>query len=76
MVVSGFRNPWINLSYLASMVFLWLHLWHGGSSWFQSLGVNGRTVRPVTSRFGPVLATIVLIGNCSIPISVALGLIQ
>jgi succinate dehydrogenase/fumarate reductase cytochrome b subunit (b558 family) len=76
MVISGFRNPWITASYLIAMIFLWLHLWHGGSSWFQSLGINHPRYNPILRGFGPVLATLVLIGNCSIPLSVLLGLVK
>jgi succinate dehydrogenase / fumarate reductase, cytochrome b subunit len=75
MVVSGFRIPWITITYLIAQVFLWLHLWHGGSSWFQSLGLNHATYNPLIRAFGPVLATIVLVGNCSIPLAVLSGLI-
>jgi succinate dehydrogenase / fumarate reductase cytochrome b subunit len=76
MVISGFRNPWITGSYLVAMVFLWLHLWHGGSSWFQSLGMNHPRYNGFLQAFGPVLATVVLFGNCSIPLSVLLGLVK
>jgi succinate dehydrogenase / fumarate reductase cytochrome b subunit len=75
MVVSGFRVWWITLIYVIAQVFLWLHLWHGGSSWFQSLGVNHQAYNPLIRAFGPVLATIVLVGNCSIPLSVMAGLV-
>jgi succinate dehydrogenase / fumarate reductase cytochrome b subunit len=70
MVIAGFRTTWISLSYLAAMVFLWLHLWHGASSWLQSLGLNSRKAAGFVRWFGPVLATIVLVGNCSIPLAV------
>lgn len=76
MVVTSFLNPWISLSYILFMVALWLHLWHGGSSWFQSLGINNPRLRRLTSLFGPVFATLVLLGNCSIPLSILLGLIR
>jgi succinate dehydrogenase / fumarate reductase cytochrome b subunit len=76
MVVAGFRNPWITLSYLVAMAFLGLHLWHGGSSWFQSLGMNHPRWNPFIRGFGPVLAVIVVAGNCSIPLSVLLGIVK
>jgi succinate dehydrogenase / fumarate reductase cytochrome b subunit len=76
MVVSGFSNPWITLSYLVAMAFLGLHLWHGGSSWFQSLGINHPLWNPFIRGFGPVLAVIVVAGNCSIPLSVLLGIVK
>ena len=74
MVISGFKNPLITVSYLVAMVFLWLHLWHGVYSMFQSLGLIGSCCRTFFRRLGPVVATIVLIGNCSIPLAVSLGL--
>jgi succinate dehydrogenase / fumarate reductase cytochrome b subunit len=75
MVISGFRNPWISLSYLAAMAFLGLHLWHGGSSWFQSLGWNSSRHRSLIGAIGPILAVVVVAGNCSIVLSVWLGVI-
>jgi succinate dehydrogenase / fumarate reductase cytochrome b subunit len=75
MVVAGFRVTWIAILYVVAQVFLWLHLWHGGSSWFQSLGINHPAYNPVIRAVGPVLATAVLIGNSSIPLAVLAGAI-
>jgi succinate dehydrogenase / fumarate reductase cytochrome b subunit len=75
MVVFGFRNPWIALSYLFFQAVLWLHLWHGGSSWFQSLGLNHPRYNRLIRWTGPVLATLVLVGNCSIPLACWTGLL-
>jgi succinate dehydrogenase / fumarate reductase, cytochrome b subunit len=78
MVVSGFRNPWISLTYIVSMLFLGLHLWHGGSSWLQSLGLAAPTssIPRASSYVGPILAILVAVGNCAIPLSVWLGVIK
>jgi len=76
MVVSGFRVPYISALYLVSMFFLALHLWHGASSMFQSLGLTGSGWRTYLAYVGPVIATVVLIGNCSIPLAVLVGLIK
>jgi succinate dehydrogenase / fumarate reductase cytochrome b subunit len=76
MVVSGFRVPYITALYLISMVFLALHLWHGASSMFQSLGLTSSNWRTWLAYVGPVIATVVLIGNCSIPLAVLVGLIK
>jgi succinate dehydrogenase / fumarate reductase cytochrome b subunit len=75
MVVVGFRNGWITFTYLVAQFFLWLHLWHGASSWFQSLGLNHPAYNPLIHAFGPVLSTAVLVGNCSIPLAILSGLI-
>lgn len=76
MVVNGFRVWWISGLYIVSMVFLALHLWHGGSSLFQSLGVNAHSWQKFVSYIGPTIAIVVLIGNCSIPVAVLLGLVR
>jgi succinate dehydrogenase / fumarate reductase cytochrome b subunit len=75
MVVAGFQDPVITVAYLVAMVFLWLHLWHGGSSWFQSIGLNHPRYWPVIQYVGPVIATVVFVGNCSIPLAVLSGII-
>jgi succinate dehydrogenase / fumarate reductase cytochrome b subunit len=75
MVIAGFRNPVIALSYVAAMVFLWFHLWHGASSWFQSMGWNHPHYFRVIRLVGPIVATVVLIGNCSMPLAVLFRLI-
>jgi succinate dehydrogenase / fumarate reductase cytochrome b subunit len=76
MVVSGFKVWWVSLSYLVAMVFLGLHLWHGGSSFLQSLGLNSLRYSRLVWSVGPFLAILVVVGNCSIPIAVLLGVIQ
>jgi succinate dehydrogenase / fumarate reductase cytochrome b subunit len=75
MVVAGFSVPWVVITYVVAQFFLWLHLWHGGSSWFQSLGLNHPAYNPLIRAVGPVLATAVLVGNCSIPLAVLSGLV-
>jgi succinate dehydrogenase / fumarate reductase cytochrome b subunit len=76
MVISGFRNPWISLSYLAAMAFLGLHLWHGGSSFLQSLGLNNRRWAGLVASLGPIIAVLVVAGNCAIVLSVWLGVVH
>jgi succinate dehydrogenase / fumarate reductase cytochrome b subunit len=75
MVVSGFRIPWVTFTYVIAQAFLWLHLSHGGSSWFQSLGINHPSYNPLIRAIGPVLATIIFVGNCSIPLAVLARLV-
>lgn len=76
MVIAGFRNPWITLSYLVAMIFLWLHLWHGVTSLFQSLGISHIKYNGIIRSLGPLVSTLVLIGNCSIPLCIWLGLVK
>ncbi len=76
MVISAFRSWWVSLSYIVAMVFLWLHLWHGISSLFQSLGISHLQYKGVVTALGPVVSTLVLIGNCSMPVCIWLGLVK
>lgn len=76
MVLAGFTNPWITLSYLVAMVFLGLHLWHGGSSFLQTLGLSSVGKKGFARSVGPVLAMIVMAGNCSIPLAVYLHILK
>lgn len=73
MVIAGFRQPWIAVSYIVAQIFLGLHLWHGGSSWLQHLGLNGRGYDAVINHVGAVVAAVVVAGNCSIPLVILLG---
>ena len=56
-------------------VVLGLHLWHGASSWFQSLGLNRRGYDRFVHRVGPVIAAVVILGNCSIPLAILVSVI-
>lgn len=76
MVVSGFRVPAISVFYIIAMGCLALHLWHGASSMFQSLGANSASWKKFIAYVGPVIAVIVLVGNCSIPLAVLIGWIK
>jgi succinate dehydrogenase / fumarate reductase, cytochrome b subunit len=75
MTVYGFRNPWITLLYVIAMGFLVFHLYHGGSSMFQSLGINHPRYNPVIHRVGKVIAVVVGIGNMGMPLAVLFGLV-
>lgn len=73
MVVAGFTQPAVSLTYILAQIFLALHLWHGGSSWLQHLGLNGRGYDVVVDNLGAAVALIVLVGNCSIPLAILMG---
>jgi len=76
MVVMGFQHKVVSFFYIISMIALWLHIWHGGTSVWQSLGLRFEKYTWFTDCVGPALATFLLLGNASIPLSVMLGFIQ
>lgn len=76
MVVQGFSNPVISGFYVFAMGVLALHLRHGVSSVFQTLGVNHPNINKVRDLAGPVVAAIVFFGFSSLPIAVLTGCIR
>jgi succinate dehydrogenase / fumarate reductase cytochrome b subunit len=76
MVVEGFRNPYVSLFYIVSMGLLCLHLSHGVSSLFQSLGIRRTSTLASFNRFARIAAIVIFIGNCSIPIAILAGLVR
>jgi succinate dehydrogenase / fumarate reductase cytochrome b subunit len=74
--VLSFQNPVIAVTYLAAMGALAIHLAHGVSSMFKTLGIaHGRWRRPLELA-GPAFATLVLVGNSLMPIACLLGWIS
>lgn len=76
MVVLGFRNPAVSTVYILAQVLLAMHLSHGASSMFQTLGINSKQWRPTIAKIGPTAALIILIGNVSMPLAVLVGVIR
>lgn len=76
MVVTSFQQPIVSGIYLAATVVLCVHLSHGVSSLFQSLGLNHPRCNPAIRRLGPAVAVIVLAGNCSMPLAALFGILK
>ena len=76
MMVYGFRNPYASAFYIIGLFLLTLHLTHGSSSFFQSLGLNNKRLTPRLALGGRIFAWLLFIGYVSIPIAVLLGQIQ
>lgn len=76
MMVYGFRNAIVSAFYVFAMFLLMLHLTHGASSFFQSLGWNDKRMTPRLARLGRIFAWLIFIGYTSIPVAVLLGWVQ
>ena len=74
-VITGFSNPWVSGFYILAMILLCLHLYHGMWSMFQSLGISHPRYSALVKKAAAVLAILVAVGNCSIPIAVLTGLL-
>ena len=74
-VISGFQNPFLSGFYIFAMILLCMHLYHGLWSMFQSLGLSHPRYTPMVQKFAKIVAILIAIGNCSIPIAVLTGLL-
>jgi succinate dehydrogenase / fumarate reductase, cytochrome b subunit len=76
MMVLGFQNVFVSGFYIIAMFLLALHLSHGTSSFFQSLGLNDKKLTPRLARGGRIFAWAIFVGYTSIPVAILLGLVQ
>ena len=76
MMVYGFQNVYVSIFYVVGLFLLTLHLTHGSSSFFQSLGLNDYRMTPKLAIAGRIFAWMLFIGYTSIPIAVLLGFIK
>jgi succinate dehydrogenase / fumarate reductase, cytochrome b subunit len=76
MMVYGFQNYFVAGFYALGLFLLALHLSHGSSSFFQSLGLNDKKLTPRLEVGGRVFAWLLFVGYTSIPLAVLLGLVR
>jgi len=74
-VISGFQNYWVSGFYIFAMILLCMHLYHGIWSMFQSMGISHPRYTSKLKKGSALLAILIAIGNCSIPIAVMTGLL-
>jgi len=72
MMVYGFQNIFVSAFYILGMFLLALHLSHGTSSFFQSLGLNDEKLAPRLAVAGRLFAWLIFVGYTSIPVAVLL----
>lgn len=76
MMVAGYRNPLVSGFYLLGMALLSLHLSHGMSSLFQSLGLSNRVYMRFLEKLAMILAIAIFVGYASIPAAVLMGVVK
>jgi len=76
MMVYGFQSYFVSGFYVLGLFLLALHLSHGSSSFFQSLGLNDRKLTPRLALGGRIFAWLLFVGYTSIPVAILLGLIK
>ena len=75
MMVVGFKQPLVSGFYILGMALLCLHLSHGASSMFQSLGWKNKYYGKFIDKAAMVVAVLIFLGYCSIPLAVLSGVI-
>lgn len=73
--VAGFRSVPTSVVYMAAMIALGFHLYHGTWSAFQTLGWDGPRIRRFREPLALGVALVVVLGNLSFPVAVLTGLI-
>ena len=75
-VTTGFRNPVVAAVYLAAMVLVGLHLYHGVWSSGRSLGLSQPSPNPLHRRLALGLAVFIWLGFTAIVVAGFLGMIR
>jgi succinate dehydrogenase / fumarate reductase cytochrome b subunit len=73
MMVVGFSNVWVSGFYILGIALLSLHLSHGVSSMFQSLGLKNKTYGPCLDTLARTVAALIFLGYISIPLAILFG---
>ena len=76
MVIAGFTQPAVAVFYIVSLILLGLHLSHGISSVFQTLGLRNERWRSRLEGVASLYAWIVVLGFVSIPLAVLSGYLK
>lgn len=76
MMVYGFQNIYVSIFYVIGLFLLMLHLTHGASSFFQSLGLNNKKLTPRLATGARILAWVLFVGYTSIPVAVFFGFVR
>lgn len=75
MMIIGFSNPLTSGFYILATILLAMHLSHGISSLFQTLGINHPKYNKVIRALGPIAGILLAVGFCSIPLAVLTGFV-
>ena len=76
MMVAGFRVPLVSGFYILAMALLCLHLSHGVSAMFQSVGLKNKSCGPLLDSIARAAALTIFLGYISIPVAVLAGIVK
>ena len=76
MIVDGFQVWWVSLFYLIATGLLCMHLTHGVSSMFQTVGLRNALWRTRLDKVALVYGWVVFLGFAVIPVATLAGMLQ
>jgi succinate dehydrogenase / fumarate reductase cytochrome b subunit len=76
MMISGFQNVGVAAFYIIATGLLCMHLTHGVSSMFQSLGLRNHVWRPRLDRIALLYGWVVFLGFAVIPVASLTGVLS
>lgn len=76
MMVAGFSYPLISIFYVIGTYLLCMHLSHGVSSMFQSVGLRNETWRYRLDTIARIYGWVTFLGYASIPLSIWFGIVK
>gem|GEM_PF-37795 len=76
MMITGFEKLWVSAFYIIATGLLCMHLTHGVSSMFQSIGLRNSLWRLRLDRVALVYGWVVFLGFAIIPVAVMAGLLD
>ena len=76
MMATGFSNPFVSGFYIIAIGLLCLHLSHGVSAMFQSLGLKNHVHTERINCVAALVASALFLGYASIPAAVYLGVVK
>jgi len=74
--VRGFQSVPVSVAYVAAMIPLGLHMYHGIWSMLQTLGANNEKYNNIRRPVAAVIALLVTLGNISFPVAVLTGFVK
>lgn len=76
MMILGFSNGWVSGFYVLSIGLLCIHLSHGTSAMFQSLGLKTEAYASTIDCSAKIVAVVIFLGYISIPLAVLAGVVK
>lgn len=73
MVIVGFSKTTVSVFYIFAMAILCMHLSHGVTSMFQSIGWRNKKWKPFLDQFALIYGWVIFLGFSSIPIAVLIS---